>query len=77
MNVTANGFRGEDRVDYVSVHGGDGHWHEVPVEWTQYLPVAHTTRVVLRDCRGVSLQEFNKLGAVADKFRRSMSIRNG
>ena len=77
VDVTANGFRGEGRVDYVSVHGGDGHWHDVPVEWTQYLPVAHTTRVVMRDCRGVSLQEFNKLGSVADRFRRSMSIRNG
>ncbi len=77
VDVTANGFRGESRVDYVSVHGGDGNWHDVPVEWTLYLPVSQTTRVLVRDCRGVTLPEFNKLGSTADRFRRSMTIRRG
>ena len=75
--VTASGFRGEDRVDYVSVHGGDGNWHEVPVEWTQYLPVSRTSVVRLRDCRGVSLPQFNEMGSVADRYRRSMVLSCG
>lgn len=75
--VTASGFRGEKRVDYVSVHGGDGNWHDVPVEWVQYIPVSRTTRVNMRDCRGVSLPQFNGLGSVADRFRRSMVISCG
>ena len=39
VEVTASGFRGEDRVDHVSVYGGDGRFHAVPVPWTEYLPV--------------------------------------
>ena len=39
VEVTAAGFRGEERVDHVSVSGGDGRFHAVPVPWTEYLPV--------------------------------------
>ena len=39
VEVTAAGFRGEERVDHVSVYGGDGRFHAVPVPWTEYLPV--------------------------------------
>ena len=27
------------RVDFVPVHGGDGHWHSVPVPWDDYIPL--------------------------------------
>ena len=27
------------RVDYVSVHGGDGRWHDVAVNWDEYIPL--------------------------------------
>lgn len=37
--VTAYGFRTEKRTDYVTKLGGDGHFHEVPVHWDEYLPV--------------------------------------
>ena len=47
--VTAHGFRGEPRTDYVSVYGGDGHYHDVPVEWTEYLPVARAREVSVRE----------------------------
>lgn len=47
--VTAHGFRGEDRVDYVSVYGGDGCWHDVPVEWTEYLPVERTRNMTVTE----------------------------
>lgn len=43
--VTAYGYRGEKRVTYKSVYGGDGNWHEVPVEWIEYLPVERTSNV--------------------------------
>ena len=47
--VTAHGFRGEERIDYVPVCGGDGCIHDVPVEWTEYLPVAHTREVSVEE----------------------------
>lgn len=45
--VTAYGYRAKDRVDYVEVQGGDGHWHEVPVPWTEYIPVERTTSLLV------------------------------
>jgi len=38
-SVTAYSYDIEKRVEYVSVHGGDGRWHNVPVEWDEYLPL--------------------------------------
>lgn len=47
VNVTAHGFRSEDRTDYVKVRGGDGNYHAVPVNWKEYLPVSKTTNIDL------------------------------
>lgn len=47
LGVIAYGYYGVPRVDYVSKHGGDGHWHNVPVHWVEYIPInsAHTVRL--------------------------------
>lgn len=37
--ITAYSYDIEKRVDVVSVHGGDGHFHNVPVEWDDYIPL--------------------------------------
>ena len=37
--ITAYSYDIEKRVDIVSVRGGDGHWHNVPVDWDEYLPL--------------------------------------
>ena len=37
--VTAYSYDIAKRVDIVSVHGGDGRFHDVPVEWDEYLPL--------------------------------------
>ena len=37
--VTAHSYDALDRVTYVSVHGGDGRFHNVPVEWKEYIPL--------------------------------------
>ena len=47
LTVTAHAFRGEERVDYVPKYGGDGKWHQVPVYWTEYLPVSRSSRVTV------------------------------
>lgn len=49
IEVTASGFRGDDRLEFVSVYGGDGRWHSVPVEWVEYLPVEKTSRFEITD----------------------------
>ena len=45
--VTAYGYCGEDRVDYESVYGGDGNWHDVPVKWIEYSPVQRTRNMCM------------------------------
>ena len=37
--VTAYSYDIEKRIDIVPVRGGDGHFHNVPVEWDEYLPL--------------------------------------
>jgi hypothetical protein len=49
VRVTAYGYRGEDRTDYVSVRGGDGHNHKVRVDWVEYLDVQHESDMVVKE----------------------------
>ena len=38
VHVSAFGYRAEARLHYESVYGNDGHWHDVPIEWVEYVP---------------------------------------
>ncbi len=39
MCITAYSYDVERRVDFVTMPGGDGHFHDVPVEWDLYIPL--------------------------------------
>ncbi|MBE6917939.1 MAG: hypothetical protein E7470_08595 [Ruminococcaceae bacterium] len=41
--ITAYSYDIAKRVDIVSVYGGDGRYHAVPVEWDEYLPLVMTS----------------------------------
>ena len=43
INVNAYAYRGEPRIDYKKVMGGDGHLHTVPIHWTEYFREDKTT----------------------------------
>jgi len=58
--VTASGFRGENRVDYVSKFGGDGRWHKVPVKWIEYISVRRTSKMLIRETDGLTLQDYEE-----------------
>ncbi|MBQ6533801.1 MAG: hypothetical protein IJI37_01405, partial [Opitutales bacterium] len=45
IEVSAHGFSANKRVSYISRYGGDGDWHDVPVEWIEYLPVCGTSTI--------------------------------
>lgn len=59
--VTAFGHRGESRTDYVNVYGDDGRFHKVPVNWTEYLPVQHSSPLSIADTSIPSLQDYQNL----------------
>ncbi len=67
--VTAYGYRGEKRFDIVRVFGGDGKWHDVRVDWIEYLPVQRTSSMILAEQKKeVTRDDYNR--TVADKTGR-------
>lgn len=49
VRVTASGFRSVGRIHYVSVRGGDGHLHRVPVQWDEYFDVQNSADMLVRE----------------------------
>ena len=47
VTLTAYSYFTRERVDYVSVLGGDGNYHDVPVPWLEYIPLTHTTTMAV------------------------------
>jgi hypothetical protein len=47
VTVTAHGYEGIPMVDVIPVYGNDGDWHNVPVPWTEYLPVSKDSTIVV------------------------------
>lgn len=43
--VTAYSYDIEKRVDIIPVWGGDGRYHNVPVEWDDYIPLENSTEL--------------------------------
>ena len=37
--ISAYSYDIEKRIDFIPVFGGDGRFHNVPVEWDEYLPL--------------------------------------
>lgn len=70
VSVTAHGYRGEKRVDYVRVYGGDGGWHSVPVPWTEYIPVSRTSMISVAEKDGVGKPPLKE----GEIWRRSIVI---
>ncbi len=52
LSVTAYGYYGEPRVTYVSKYGGDGHWHDVAVDWVEYIPISSQSTVKITTVKG-------------------------
>ena len=40
--ITAYSYDINQRVDIVSVRGGDGHYHNVSVPWDEYIPLEYS-----------------------------------
>ena len=70
--IVAHSFEGIDRVEYVSVYGGDGRYHQVPVHWIEYLPIQKETPFVIADTKAdkTGFQELYKTGKFNDIMNR-------
>jgi hypothetical protein len=47
IEVTAHSYTGIEQVDFIPVLGGDGHYHNVPVSWIEYIPISKTSQVAI------------------------------
>ena len=45
LDVIAYGYQGAPRVDFIPKLGGDGRWHNVPVDWVEYIPISKESGV--------------------------------
>lgn len=53
-DVHSSSYKTTNRVDYVSVPGGDGRIHSVPVHWVEYIPTSKTSRISVKEYQGDS-----------------------
>ena len=60
--VTAHSFDTIQRVEHVTVMGGDGHFHSVPVHWVEYIPLENTDTFVVGDLESDDEISFRRLG---------------
>lgn len=75
IEVTAHGYSGKQRLDYVPVLGGDGRRHNVPVQWIEYNPVSKTREISIREKADNSndiQQEKNSRRDAGEVFRRGI-----
>lgn len=51
VNIVSYAFTGIKHVEYVPTLGGDGKFHDVPVEWIEYKPVEKATEIAVKDIK--------------------------
>lgn len=49
LGVAAYSFKTTEHIDYVAQLGGDGHIHDVPVHWLEYIPLEKYSEMQLTD----------------------------
>jgi len=76
VTVTATGYAGAPRVDYIPVYGGDGNWHDVPVHWTEYTAVSRDSSMLVGPVHD-SAQQARWQSALHSAPLRGPSIRRG
>ncbi|MCQ2800170.1 MAG: hypothetical protein MJ228_05435 [Bacilli bacterium] len=54
--IDAMSYQETPMTDYVSVHGGDGRWHNVPVDWIKYDEVHKSSKMGISNVEGTRNQ---------------------
>ncbi|MBU4690204.1 hypothetical protein KQ874_00595 [Mycoplasma sp. ES3157-GEN-MYC] len=62
VRVKSSSFKIKQRVDYVSVRGGDGHHHMVPVPWDEYIPISKETDILIKKIQNypIDIDDYKK-----------------
>ena len=78
VEVTAESYEKIPHTDYVTVMGGDGHPHAVPVHWFEYKPLTEVSEISILDL-GLSKEEIRAIRKESDyqSFVSSKLVDNG
>lgn len=78
VTLNAKSYQGVPRVEFVPRYGGDGRWHNVPVHWTEYIPLSMFRVMEMRSC-AVSRSQFNGMASSGDMngFLKSRAVSGG
>jgi len=60
LQVTAYGYTGVERVDFIPVRANNGNFYNVPVKWIQYIPVEKTSNVLIKKADNLTREAFLK-----------------
>lgn len=74
VSVSAYSFKAIRHVDYVSVYGRDGHYHNVPVEWYEYIPLCQTNTIKVKATNETNQQYLsnNNIDKLNSIFKRGI-----
>lgn len=75
VKVSAYSFDAVPRVTYVTMRGGDGYLHDVPVEWTEYIPLEKDNYMQVKKL-GLSEHDFRTLMSDSE-FAKIISAKSG
>ncbi len=81
VHVTASGFRSVERIHHVSVRGGDGRSHQVPVHWNEYFGVQNSANMLVKETTspgelpGEAATASNELALPASFSQRGIDLR--
>lgn len=70
VHVRAYSYDAVPRVAYIPVHGGDGYTHDVPVPWTEYIPLTRDSVMEVKRVGGTREAYREKFGAVCEQIKR-------
>lgn len=60
VRIKAHTYDIEERVTYISVYGGDGRYHDVPVHWDNYIPLSNDSSIEVKKL-GIADNDFDEL----------------
>lgn len=58
VNIHAYSYQKISHVTVVQKFGGDGRWHDIPVQWYEYVPLENITPFAVQECH-TTQQKFN------------------
>jgi len=60
IEVTSYGYQTFNRVDHITMRGGDGRMHSIPVHWVEYIPVNKKSNVYIKVDDELDRPKFNQ-----------------